>query len=227
MFIDPEATGLPRRAALFLAPAAAAVTTALVAPRPALARLPNPPEGFLRFRNDANSYDFVYPSDWFRITGAGDTVLFRSSFNPEVGLFVNISSPSASRYTDLESLGDPPTVAKSLTEQLLLELTSTRLGVRREAELVSAVARKGAYDDRTYYDIDVRIRSYAGTNQMAALPEARPTVLEWDRHFLTTLGVANRRLYELRLEVPEGATELLAGVVPVVQRSFRPFEAAT
>lgn len=46
--------------------------------------------------------------------------------------------------------------------------------------------------------------------------------IEWDRILCTTLGVANNRLYELRLQSPtKGYEEQAAGVVSAVQKSFK------
>jgi hypothetical protein len=46
--------------------------------------------------------------------------------------------------------------------------------------------------------------------------------LEWDRRLSTTLGVANNRLYELRLQsANEGFDSVAAPVVTAVQQSFR------
>ena len=35
------------------------------------------------------------------------------------------------------------------------------------------------------------------------MPQDRVTRLEWDRRYLSVLGVENNRLYELRLQTPE------------------------
>jgi hypothetical protein len=35
------------------------------------------------------------------------------------------------------------------------------------------------------------------------MPQDRVQNLEWDRRYLSVLGVENRRLYELRLQTPE------------------------
>jgi hypothetical protein len=50
--------------------------------------------------------------------------------------------------------------------------------------------------------VQVRARSFASRNQLAVTQREvdDATELEWDRRFLTVLGVANRRLYELRLQ---------------------------
>jgi hypothetical protein len=55
-----------------------------------------------------------------------------------------------------------------------------------------------------YYDIGIRIQSYASRQQLA-VNEAQRTnaiVQEFDRVLITTLGVANMRLYEFRLQTP-------------------------
>jgi hypothetical protein len=43
---------------------------------------------------------------------------------------------------------------------------STRLGVKRTAEVVASSQRTGA-DGQLYYDIQTRVRSYASRNQLA------------------------------------------------------------
>ena len=48
----------------------------------------------------------------------------------------------------------------------------------------------------------VRIRSFASANQYGLTQEERVQALEWDRTQLASFGVANRRLYELRVQVP-------------------------
>jgi hypothetical protein len=85
--------------------------------------------------------------------------------------------------------------------QYLDEFLSTRLGVQRTAEVVSASMRTGR-DGKQYYDIDTRVQSYASRNQLAVTQvEIDAGVqMEWDRHYLTVLGVANGRLYEFRLQ---------------------------
>ena len=50
-------------------------------------------------------------------------------------------------------------------------------------------------------------RSFASRNQLAVRLEDVDTgsQLEWERHYLTTLGVANKRLYEFRIQTSEVA----------------------
>lgn len=49
----------------------------------------------------------------------------------------------------------------------------------------------------------MNIKSYANNNELAVMPQDRPVRLEWDRRYLSVLGVENNRLYELRLQTPE------------------------
>jgi hypothetical protein len=49
------------------------------------------------------------------------------------------------------------------------------------------------------------VKSYANTNELAVMPADRVAKLEWSRRYLSTLGVENNRLYELRLQAPEKA----------------------
>jgi hypothetical protein len=63
-----------------------------------------------------------------------------------------------SRYASVSDLGTPEEAAQQLLDQYLnKEFMSTRLGVKREGEVVAATAREGA-DGRTYYDIQVSSR---------------------------------------------------------------------
>lgn len=57
-------------------------------------------------------------------------------------------------------------------------------------------------DGKLYYDVGVRIQSYASRQQLAVYEEERTEAIvqEFDRVLVTTLGVANSRLYELRLQ---------------------------
>jgi hypothetical protein len=50
--------------------------------------------------------------------------------------------------------------------------------------------------------VQVEMRSYASRNQLAVSQRqvADALELEWDRRYLTVLGVANKRLYEFRLQ---------------------------
>ena len=69
-------------------------------------------------------------------------------------MFVNLSSPSSSKFPDVSGLGTPEDAAKRLLSQTLDEFMSTRIGSRKEAEIVSFSQREA--DGRLYYDIEVR-----------------------------------------------------------------------
>ncbi len=58
------------------------------------------------------------------------------------------------RYSSVQDLGNPGAAAIKIKTQFLEEFMSTRLGVRREAEIVSATERTGA-DGKLYYDVQV------------------------------------------------------------------------
>jgi len=59
------------------------------------------------------------------------------------------------RFKSVEDLGPPEQAAARILDQYLnKEFMSTRLGIRREGEVLSASSRTGP-DGRIYYDIDV------------------------------------------------------------------------
>ena len=99
---------------------------------------------------------------------------------------------------------------------------STRLGVRRTTEIVSAAARTGP-DGQVYYDITTRVKSYASRDQLAVTQQEVDAAveLEWDRRYLTVLGVANRRLYQLRLQAANAAFEKDAARLERIAQSFQ------
>ena len=67
----------------------------------------------------------------------------------------------------------------------------------------------------------VNIRSYASNNELAVMPKDRVQRLEWDRRYLTVLGVENNRLYALRLQSPERVLLEEEGDLRRVMDSFR------
>ncbi|CAM6095653.1 unnamed protein product [Calypogeia fissa] len=151
-----------------------------------------------------DGYIFSYPSGWIQVRGAGADVFFRDPVNLDENVVVEFSSPSSSRYKSVEDLGTPDQAAQKVLKQKITEFMSTRIGVRRESKIVSANSRIGD-DGRLYYDIEVDVKSYANTNELAVMPADRVAKLEWSRRYLSTLGVENNRLYELRLQAPEKA----------------------
>ena len=80
-------------------------------------------------------------------------MFYRNPYEVEENLFVNLSSPSSSQFADVGVLGSPEAAAKRLLAQTLDEFMSTRIGSRKEAEIVSFSQREAA--GRLYYDIEV------------------------------------------------------------------------
>ncbi|KAJ1265872.1 hypothetical protein BS78_08G106700 [Paspalum vaginatum] len=149
-----------------------------------------------------DGYTFLYPKSWIQVRGAGADIFFRDPLVLDENMSVEISSPSSSKYTSVEDLGPPEKAAEKVLKQYLTEFMSTRLGVRRESNILSA-SSKVADDGRLYYEVEVNIKSYASNNELAVMPQDRVQSLEWDRRYLSVLGVENKRLYELRLQTPE------------------------
>lgn len=85
---------------------------------------------------------------------SGNEVFYRNPFNVNENLFVNISSPSSSKYSSVDDLKSPGKAAERTRQQYLRELLSTRIGVKRTADVVSASDRE-ASDGRKYYDLEV------------------------------------------------------------------------
>ena len=73
-------------------------------------------------------------------------------------------------------------------------------------------------------DAHQRVASYATKNQYGLTEADRPQVLEWDRVLCSTLGVANKRLYELRTQCAAEDFEKTEATRRVVRESFVPFE---
>ncbi|KIY96254.1 PsbP domain-containing protein 1 [Monoraphidium neglectum] len=206
------------------ASAGAAVVGSLIAASPAAAEFVSVPKGFKRLVDKLDGYEFFYPELWSPVTTSGNDVFLRNPFNIEENLFVDISSPSSSRYSSVLDLGTPEAAAKTKLDQYLnKEFMSTRLGIKRVGEIISADSRV-ADDGRTYYDIVIRMASYGSRNAYATTQQEvmNQYGLEWDRRLTTTLGVANNRLYELRLQsASEGFEDKSGTVVAMVQQSFR------
>lgn len=195
----PQASS--RRATLLQIAGAAASTALLVRPQPAAAFTP-PPQGYRAHLDRLDGYTFVYPEDWAPVTSSGNDIFYRNPYNVEENLFVDISSPSSSKFTGVEQLGSPQDAAQRILDQYLnKEFMSTRLGIKREGEIISAASRTGP-DGKQYYDISIRMKSFASRDAYVATQQEvmKSYGLEWDRVLTTTLGVANKRLYELRLQ---------------------------
>ena len=79
---------------------------------------------------------------------SGNEVFLRNPFNVNENLYVTISSPSSSKYTQSD-LSSPDATAQTVLKQFLKEYMSTRLGVRREADIVDASLHTGE-DQKSY-----------------------------------------------------------------------------
>lgn len=83
-------------------------------------------------------------------------MFFRNPYNVNENLFVSISSPSSSTYSSVADLKSPEAAGARTREQYIQELMSTRLGVKRTADVLSASERIGS-DQKQYYDIEVSL----------------------------------------------------------------------
>lgn len=158
--------------------------------------------GFREYIDTFDGYSFKYPQNWIQVRGSGADIFFRDPFVLDENLSVEMSSPSSSNYRSVEDLGPPQEAGKKVLKQYLTEFMSTRLGVRRESNVLSTSSRV-ADDGKLYYQVEVNIKSFANNNEMAVMPQDRVVRLEWNRRYLSVLGVENNRLYELRLQTPE------------------------
>lgn len=181
-----------------------------------------PPAGKRRNVDVLDGYSFLYPEYWSVVTTSGNDIFYRNPYNVEENLFVNISSPSSSKFDSVEDLKSPAEAAARLKSQYLGEFMSTRLGSRKVVDILSANTRK-ADDGKLYYDIEMRARSYASRNPLASTQSEVDAgqELEWDRRLLTTLGVANKRLYEMRIQTLSASFQNNADQLREVATSFR------
>ena len=83
-------------------------------------------------------------------------------------VFVSVSSPSTSRYDSVRDIGTPQEAAGKYLTQCLNELMSTRLGVRREGEIVSYGEREA--DGAQYYDLELQARGTLRGAEAVAKP---------------------------------------------------------
>lgn len=200
-------------------------STAAVSPARAFTR---PPPGYRPFNDTIDGYKLFRPEDWIEVKGSGNDVFFRNPSSVEENVFVAISSPSSTKFASPRDLGTPDEAASKILAQYLNEFMSSRLGVRRESAVVSATEREGTNIDgepMIFYDVELRITSYAAKNQYGLTEADRPQSLEWDRVLSSTLGVANNRLYELRFQTSaeEDEAEWRARY-GVMKDSFKPFD---
>ncbi len=110
---------------------------------------------YRKYVDRLDGYEFNYPAGWIQVRGAGADVFFRDPVNLDENVLVEISSPSSSKFKGVQDLGSPEQAGKKVLRQYLTEFMSTRLGVRRESNIVATGSRLGD-DGRLYYDVEVR-----------------------------------------------------------------------
>ena len=91
------------------------------------------------------------------LQSSGNEVFLRNPYNVNENLYVTISSPSSSKYTQSD-LSSPDATAQGVLKQFLKEYMSTRLGVRREADIVDASLHTGE-DQKSYSEVQVPMPS--------------------------------------------------------------------
>lgn len=109
---------------------------------------------FREFVDTFDGYSFKYPGNWVQVRGAGADIFFRDPYVLDENLSVEVSSPSSSRYKSVDDLGPPQETGKKVLKQYLTEFMSTRLGVRRESNILSTSSRV-ADDGKLYYQVEV------------------------------------------------------------------------
>ncbi|KAF5194264.1 Psbp-domain protein [Thalictrum thalictroides] len=217
--ISCEAAKVPRRNALALM-----LSSVIIMQDDSYAIALTPQSVVLREYIDSfDGYSFKYPKNWIQVRGAGADIFFRDPFILDENLSVDISSPSSSSYKSVEDLGSPQAAGERVLKQYLTEFMSTRLGVRRESSICSTSSRV-ADDGKVYYQVEVNIKSYANNNELAVMPENRIARLEWDRRYLSVLGVENKQLYQLRLQTPENVYLEEEKDIRQIMDSFRVFK---
>jgi len=127
-----------------------------------------PPPGFSYHVDQIDGYSFYYPSEWIQVTSSGNDVFYRNVRNLDENVFVSVSSPSTSRYDSVRDIGTPQEAAGKYLTQCLNELMSTRLGVRREGEIVSYGEREA--DGAQYYDLELQARGTLRGAEAVAKP---------------------------------------------------------
>ena len=113
---------------------------------------------FREYIDTFDGYSFKYPQNWIQVRGAGADIFFRDPIVLDENLSVEFSSPSSSKYKSLEDLGPPEEAGKKVLRQYLTEFMSTRLGVKRESNILTTSSRV-ADDGKLYYQVEVKPQS--------------------------------------------------------------------
>merc|ERR1712048_216994 len=98
---------------------------------------------FSVYKNEVEKFRFLYPCSWTRVATSGTAVFYRNPDNFNESLFVEVSAPLFGEYVDIKGIGNPQEAAEKYLGLILQEFMSTRLGIRREAQVISALSRRG------------------------------------------------------------------------------------
>jgi hypothetical protein len=110
-------------------------TVLLFGPRISLAETTG--GAFREYIDTFDGYSFLYPKNWIQVRGAGADIFFRDPFVLDENMSVEMSSPSSLKYATVEDLGPPEKAA----EKVLKQFMSTRLGIRRESNVLTASSK--------------------------------------------------------------------------------------
>ena len=110
--------------------------------------------GLREYIDTFDGYSLKYPQNWIQVRGSGADIFFRDPYILDENVSVDVSSPSSSKYKSVEDLGTPQEAGKKVLKQYLIEFMSTRLGVKRESNVLSTSSRV-ADDGKLYYQVEV------------------------------------------------------------------------
>lgn len=153
IYNQTKAFAVPRRKAISLILSTYILSTSTSTSDVHLA-LAAPPRVFREYVDAFDGYSFKYPGNWIPVRGAGADIFFRDPYILDENLSLEISSPSSSQYKSVQDLGSPQQAGQKVLKQLLTEFMSTRLGVRRESNILSTSSRV-ADDGKLYYQVEV------------------------------------------------------------------------
>ncbi|GAB5355898.1 hypothetical protein AAMO2058_000244400 [Amorphochlora amoebiformis] len=177
------------------------------------------PAGYARVQSKLDGYRYAVPDTWLLSKTSGNLGAYENPLDYQQNIFIAVSG--VTKFDSPTDIGTPQEVAKDVERRLLNEFMSTRIGVRRDSDIISAKERTGK-DGKVYYDITVRVKSYASRNQLAVSQEAIDAAieLEFDRTYITTIGVANNKVYDLRLQTASETYPSSSGVFDTILNSF-------
>merc|ERR1712224_192159 len=175
--------------------------------------------GYELYVDRTYGYSLLRPKSWNLSRTSENAVFYRNPNNLNENLSVIVSSPSLSKLASVGDIGEPREVAETYIENYLREFTSTRIGVKKETQLISAYSRINSVGEE-YYDLEFIARSFASRQQLAITQSEREQELEWSRKIFTSLSVNNGRLYEFRIQTEAAIEDTFDETIPFLRRSF-------